>query len=80
MELPRKFLEMFIDKDCAVTLIVDAYEITGKIVDVEDNWIMLKDERTIRIINGETIRDIRTLPKAVTTDRRVYRDNKTTLL
>lgn len=60
--MPTELMKEFIGKVCQIMLIGDGFGITGKIIDIEGNWIKIKEKETIRILNGDMIRDIKMLP------------------
>lgn len=60
--MPTELIKEFIGKVCQITLLSDSFGITGKIIDLEENWIKIKEKETSRILNGDMIRDIKILP------------------
>lgn len=56
--MPQELMKEFVGKVCTIVLFNDSFGMTGKIVAVEDNWIKVEEKKTVRIINGDMIRDI----------------------
>ena len=36
--------------------------ITGKIISVEENWLKVQERDSVRMVNGDMIRDIKIMP------------------
>lgn len=60
--MPTELIKEFIGKVCQIMLLGDGFGITGKIIEIEGNWIKIKEKETIRVLNGDMIRDIKMLP------------------
>ncbi len=61
--MPTELMKDFIGKVCAITLFNESFEITGKIISVEGNWIKISEKNTSRLVNGDMIRDIKIMPE-----------------
>ena len=61
-KMPQELMKEFIGKVCGITLFNESFGVTGKIVSVEGNWIKVEEKDTIRIVNGDMIRDIKIMP------------------
>lgn len=60
--VPTEMMKEFIGKVCSISLFNETFGITGKIVSLEDNWLKVEEKDTIRIVNGDMIRDIKLMP------------------
>jgi len=60
--MPTELMKEFIGKVCAITLFNESFGISGKIIAIEENWIKVEEKDTVRIINGDMIRDIKLMP------------------
>ncbi len=60
--MPTELIKEFIGKVCNISLFNDSFGVTGKIVAVEDNWIKINEKSTVRLINGDMVRDIKIMP------------------
>lgn len=60
--MPTELIKEFIGKVCNISLFNDSFGVTGKIVAVEDNWIKISEKSTVRLINGDMVRDIKIMP------------------
>ena len=60
--MPTELIKEFIGKVCNISLFNDSFVVTGKIVAVEDNWIKINEKSTVRLINGDMVRDIKIMP------------------
>ena len=60
--MPTELIKEFIGKVCNISLFNDSFGVTGKIVAVEDNWIKVNEKSTVRLINGDMVRDIKIMP------------------
>ncbi len=60
--MPTELIKECIGKVCAVSLFNETFGITGKIVCVEDNWLKIQENKGIRFVNGDMIRDIKIMP------------------
>ena len=60
--MPQELMKEFIGKVCTIILFNESFGVTGKIVSVEGNWIKVEEKDTIRIVNGDMIRDIKIMP------------------
>ena len=56
-------MKEFIGKVCSITLFNKAFEITGKILEVEENWIKVQEKDTTRLVNGDMVIDIKIMPE-----------------
>lgn len=61
--MPVELMKEFIGKVCSITLFNESFGITGKIESMEGNWIKVQEKNTIRIVNGDMIRDIKIMPE-----------------
>ena len=61
--MPQELMKEFIGKVCIIILFNDSFGVQGKIVEIEDNWIKIEEKNTIRLINGDMIRDISIAPE-----------------
>ncbi len=60
--MPTELIKEFIGKVCNISLFNDSFGVMGKIVAVEDNWIKINEKSTVRLINGDMVRDIKIMP------------------
>lgn len=60
--MPTELIKDFMGKMCTISLFNESFGIAGKIVAQEDNWIKVEEKDTIRLVNGDMIRDIKLLP------------------
>ena len=60
--MPTELITEFLGKVCNISLFNDSFGVTGKIVAVEDNWIKINEKSTVRLINGDMVRDIKIMP------------------
>ena len=59
--MPVELLNEFIDRNCTITLIGDEHiQLTGIVIAMEGYWIKIKEDESIRVINGAMIQDIKT--------------------
>ena len=59
--MPVELLNEFIDKKCTITLMGNEHiQLTGIVIAVEGYWIKIKENESIRVINGAMIQDIKT--------------------
>jgi len=61
-KMPTELIKEFIGKVCSISLFNESFGITGKIVALEDNWIKIEEKDTVRLVNGDMIRDIKLMP------------------
>ena len=61
--MPKELLKEFMGKVCAIMMFNESFGVTGKIVEVEDNWIKVEEKNGTRLINGDMIRDIKMMPE-----------------
>ena len=47
--MPTELIKEFIGKVCQIMLLGDGFGITGKIIEIEGNWIKIKEKETIRV-------------------------------
>ena len=57
--MPQELMKEFIGKVCSITLFNEAFGITGKILDIEENWIKVQEKDTTRLVNGDMVIDIK---------------------
>lgn len=62
-KMPQELMKEFIGKVCSITLFNAVSGITGKIISIEDNWLKVQEKDTVRLVNGDMIRDIKMLPE-----------------
>ena len=62
-KMPQELIKEFVGKVCSIVLYNDSFGITGKILEVEDNWIKVKYKNNIQLINGDMITKIEILPE-----------------
>lgn len=60
--MPTDLIKEFIGKVCSISLFNESFGITGKITALEDNWIKVEEKDTVRLVNGDMIRDIKLMP------------------
>lgn len=59
--MPVELLNEFIDKTCTITLMGDKHlQFIGIVIGIEGYWIKIKEDESIRVINGAMIQDIKT--------------------
>ena len=61
--MPKELIKEFIGKACLISLLNESFAVIGKIVAYEDNWIKVQEKNKIRLINGDMIIDISTIPE-----------------
>ena len=61
--LPKEMLNEFTGKVCSIVLFESSFGTNARILEVEDNWLKIKDETGISIINGDMVKSIRLLPE-----------------
>ncbi|MBO5349346.1 MAG: hypothetical protein J6A89_05970 [Clostridia bacterium] len=61
--MPQELMKEFIGKVCTIILFNEVFGEQGKIVAIEDNWIKVEQKNTVRIINGDMIKDISIAPE-----------------
>lgn len=61
--MPQEMIKEFIGKVCAISLFNEVSGIMGKIISVEDNWILVEEKGVNRMVNGDMIRDIKIMPE-----------------
>ncbi len=60
--MPTELIKEFMGKVCSISLFNESFGITGRIVAMEDNWIKVEEKNSIRLVNGDMIRDIKLMP------------------
>lgn len=60
--MPTELIKEFIGKVCSIAIMGD-FGSTGKIIAVEGNWIKVQENKKVRLINGDLIKDISILPE-----------------
>ncbi len=60
--MPTELIQEFMGKVCSISLFNESFGITGKIVALEDNWIKIEEKGSLRLVNGDMIRDIKLMP------------------
>ena len=59
--MPVELLNEFIDKNCTITLMGEQHiQFIGIVIAVEGYWIKIKEDESIRVINGAMIQNIKT--------------------
>lgn len=61
--MPKELMKEFIGKVCSIVLFNDSFGVAGKIVAIEENWIKVEEKKTVRLINGDMIKDISIMPE-----------------
>lgn len=61
--MPTELIKEFIGKVCSISLFNEMTAFMGKIVAMENNWIKVEEKNTVRLINGDMIRDIKIMPE-----------------
>ncbi len=61
-KMPTELIKEFMGKVCSISLFNESFGITGRIVAMEDNWIKVEEKNSIRLVNGDMIRDIKLMP------------------
>lgn len=61
--MPQELIKEFIGKKCTIILFNESFGVQGIIVAIEDNWIKIEEKNTVRLINGDMIRDISLVPE-----------------
>ena len=61
-KMTENLLKEFMGKVCSIGLFSVGYSVVGKIVSLENNWIKIEEKGSIRVINGDMIKDIKLLP------------------
>lgn len=62
-KMPTELIKEFIGKVCSISLFTEITGFMGKIVAMENNWIKVEEKNTVRLINGDMIRDIKIMPE-----------------
>ena len=62
-KMPTELMKDFIGKVCSISLFNEISGFVGRIVAMENNWIKVEEKNTIRLINGDMIRDIKIMPE-----------------
>lgn len=65
-KMPQELIKEFIGKKCTIILFNESFGVQGIIVAIEDNWIKIEEKNTVRLINGDMIRDISLVPEKKT--------------
>lgn len=60
--MPTEMIKEFIGKVCCISLFNESFGITGKIISVEENWLKVQERDSVRMVNGDMIRDIKIMP------------------
>lgn len=60
--MPTELIKEFMGKVCSISLFNESFGVTGKIVALENNWIKIEEKDSIRLVNGDMIRDIKLMP------------------
>ena len=61
--MPTELLKEFIGKMCVISLFNESFGVSGRLTAVEGSWIRVEEKKSVRIINGDMIRDIKLLPE-----------------
>lgn len=61
--LPKEIVKEFVGQVCSIVSFESSFGTNARILDVEDNWLKIKDENGISIINGDMVKSIRILPE-----------------
>lgn len=56
--MPKELVKEYLGKVCLISVLDDAFGISGKIIAVEDGWIKVQTRKEDTIINGDFIRSI----------------------
>lgn len=62
-KMPQELIKEFVGKVCSISLYNDLSGITGKILEVEENWMKVKHKNSVQLINGDMIMKIEILPE-----------------
>ena len=60
--LPKEMIKEFIGKVCYVS-VFDEGTVICRVLETEDNWIKIKDESGVSMVNGDMVRKIRIAPE-----------------
>ncbi len=61
--LPKEMIKEFIGKVCNIVQFENSFGFNARIIEIEDNWIKIKDENGTSIINSDMIKSIRIMPE-----------------
>mgnify|MGYP005758295605 FL=1 len=53
--MPVKMLSDYIGKECSITIMGELCGFKAVLLEVEENWIKVKEKKQTRIINGDMI-------------------------
>ena len=53
--MPVKMLNDYIGKECSITIMGELCGFKAVLLEVEENWIKVKEKKQTRIINGDMI-------------------------
>ncbi len=56
--LPKEMIKEVIGKVCSIVIFDTSFGYTARILEVEDNWLKIKGESGITIINGDMVKEI----------------------
>lgn len=54
-DMPVKMLNDYIGKECSITIMGELCGFKAVLLEVEENWIKVKEKKQTRIINGDMI-------------------------
>ena len=61
---PKEMIKEFVGKVCYVSVFEGSMSPLARIIDVEDNWIKVKDKKgVISMINGDMVKTIQIAPE-----------------
>ena len=62
--LPKEMIKEFVGKVCYVYVFEGSMSTLARIIEVEDNWIKVKDKKgVISMINGDMVKTIQIAPE-----------------
>jgi len=60
--MPEELIKEFINQNCSITLFNEIGGVKGRIIAIEGNWIKVQEKNTVRLVNGDMVRDIKLIP------------------
>ena len=62
-KMPQELIKEFVGKVCSISLYNDSFGITGRILEIEENWMKVKYKNNIQLVNGDMVIRIEILPE-----------------